>query len=579
VAESYAGGVPAGTEGHEAMAARVTTDVLACPEGIDPPDRAHVNELLAYLGWNHWDALGETPPGDPGHRAVGALQAWQRYPELLGALVEQAGPDGVAALGASARRGLGGKAGPGHLWSLATAFGLGRGLAVATGRADGQQREDELRAVLGLVRGLYGGLRGPGAPLFASADGYRAAVLEPDWLDWLRGTLGPVGELGKLHDAASRLADLVHFDHPGARQDHGPYPDDAGVLLVRELYLAEPAYHWADVTDGLPFSLVLALRLPAGTPLEITDAGRVRGALPEPEAAAVFARPLWDTPGEQLRMLDPEQGGELAGHCAAVADRLAARVAAMPRRDRAMAGAQVFYLEPVIGLARRAGVWDALRTDLDCHELDPLVSEAYYELVPGGAAADLLPRLTASGTGFPAVKDPISAEAAMPALHLLALREVSAELPVPADELESAGLIAAGPDGYRLTDAGRGTHQRQLEAERRGYETERMAQAYERFVALDEPMHAVLDRWDAADQGQRGELLGELTDIVQRARVALRRTNEQLVRFEPYLPRLRRALTAAKEGAPEYVTGTDVDSVAVVWSELHRDYRLTQGLD
>lgn len=134
------------------------------------------------------------------------------------------------------------------------------------------------------------------------------------------------------------------------------------------------------------------------------------------------------------------------------------------------------------------------------------------------------------------------------------------------------------PAGYLLTDAGRALHERGLAVERKGVDAERLGQAYERFLALNGQLKAVAARWQSADEDARFELLGELADLVGRVKPALRRTAEQLPRFEPYLPRLRKAMSRAEEGQFEYVVSPTVDSVHTVWMELHEDYLLTQGI-
>jgi hypothetical protein len=116
-----------------------------------------------------------------------------------------------------------------------------------------------------------------------------------------------------------------------------------------------------------------------------------------------------------------------------------------------------------------------------------------------------------------------------------------------------------------LTEAGRGLHTRGLALERKTYETERMTQAYERFVPLDEHLEQLAPKLAATPRDPA--LLAELSDAVSRAKVPLRRTTEQLLRFEQYLPRLRHALA-----------DEDVAAVYAIWRELHADYLLTLGI-
>jgi hypothetical protein len=534
-------------------------------------DRAGVNELLSLLR-SSYAAVPDDRDGDARqYEALGSLQVWQRYPEMVRWLAEQLGTDGLASVGSQSLRQLGSKANRGHLWGMIAGLGLGRGIAMGLGRISGQDREEDLTSALDAVTCLYQGL--------GQAPFVRENPPRPDWVDTVRGQVTePPAALAEQSKQFDRLARLLNFHNRRGTHVSGPYPVDGGLLVVRDYFLSDDLHHWADLAAGLPHVISRVLLFAENTPLPVAENGQLPPAIPaRPVGAALFVRDAWDS-ADARPVTDEAEVEELMRRCSAAADLLAARVASMPRRDRVMAGAQAYYADLIAPLARAGGVWEKLREEFDFFELDPLVSEAYYDLIPGGGADDLVPRLINSGAAFAPIQDPISAEDAMPALHILALRGSEWELPVPPAALESAGLVGAGTDGYQLTEAGRAVHERLLNQERMSYEAERLEQAYERFLEMDGRFGEVTAAWDGADDAQRDELLAELADIIQRARVALRRTNEQLVRFEPYLPRMRRALVRAQEGEDGYVVGTDVDSVRRVWLECLRDYRLTQGL-
>jgi hypothetical protein len=65
---------------------------------------------------------------------------------------------------------------------------------------------------------------------------------------------------------------------------------------------------------------------------------------------------------------------------------------------------------------------------------------------------------------------------------------------------------------------------------------------------------------------------------MRRIEPVLRRTAEQLPRFDSYLPRLQAAADLADQGQHEYLASPKVDSVHTVWMELHEDYLLTQDI-
>jgi hypothetical protein len=534
-------------------------------------DRAGVNELLSLLRSSYAGVPDERDGDARRYEALGCLQVWQRYPEMLRWLAERLGAEGLASVGGQSLRQLGTKANRGHLWGLLAALGLGRGIAMGLGRISGQDREDDLTSALDVVSSLYGGL--------GQAPFVREEPPRPDWLDVVRAEVTEApGSLAEQSRQFDRLARALNFHNRRGTHASGPYPVEGGALVVRDYFLADDLHHWADVAVGLPHVVSQVLLFAEGTHLPVAENGQLPPALPaRPVGAAVFVREGWDS-ADARPVSDQAEAEELMRRCSVAADALTARVASMPRRDRVMAGAQAYYTDLIAPLARAGGMWETLRDEFDFFELDRVVSEAYYDLIPGGGADDLVPRLINSGAAFAPIQDPISAEDAMPALHLLALRGSGHELPVSPSELESAGLVASGADGYVMTEAGRAVHERLLNQERKEYEADRFEQAYERFLALDGRFGEVTADWEGADEARRGELLTELTDIIQRARVALRRTNEQLVRFEPYLPRMRRALARAQEGEARYVADPDVDSVRTVWLECLRDYRLTQGL-
>jgi hypothetical protein len=233
----------------------------------------------------------------------------------------------------------------------------------------------------------------------------------------------------------------------------------------------------------------------------------------------------------------------------------------------------------VAPFAREAGVWDEFVNEHDFFELDPVASEAYYRLVAGGTAVELMPRLFLMGTGHPAIQRAADPEQHFSALHALAVRGLLASIAGDAAALETAGLVASTPGGYLLTEDGHAAHDKLLAREREGLDGERVSAIYERFLAANVPMKAACTRWQVTSDGDdaRFEVIGELTDCVERATPALERTAELLPRFSGYLPRLREALAKAEAGEHDYAVSPQVDSVHTVWMEIHEDYLQTLG--
>jgi len=605
--ENYRGEFPHGVEGEQAFRARLTTNVLTTggsdqDSDIDNRDltREELNELNEYMGFNLWDCLAmRATEGESGliprqeYEAVGLVQIWQRYPELMRWITDQIGVEGLYEVGATSRREVGTKVNALHIWGSGFTLGMGRALAMALGVVTGNGREGDLRDAMQFMRRLHTGLRGPGQPMFGSQHGYVNPILPPEWTQRFLDERRPLSD-PEHRDRCQRFSAntelmgfLLHFDNRCGLHDTGPYPTpDGGFMIVRDHFLSEDLYHWNDVTEGLPHAITQAMFFKPDTPLDVAigDLGTVftRPAdyLRHLTGMTVYARDRWDTPVGDIRLMDDAELDGVQDRCRTASDRLYRRIASMPKRDKIACGAQVYYTEFIVPVARAAGLWDRMRDEFDFFEWDPVTSESYHGLVGGGGAMREFGRLVLTGA-FPPVRDPISPEEAYPALHLIAVRGASRELPVDGTELVNAGYVADTPSGYLLTETGRATHGRQLIQERKTYETARLAQAYERFMAQNGPLKELVAKWQALgehDDAARGELFLEAGEILTRVRVALRRTNEQLLRFEGYLPRLRAAMSRVETGKFEYMADPRVDSVHTVWMQLHEDYLLTQGI-
>jgi hypothetical protein len=599
MARVYQGQTPHGGPGDRHFRQRLSTDVLLTGDDERDLSRAELNELLAYLGWNFWDCLGvRASEGESGliprqeYEALGCVQVWQRYPDLIRFITEQAGVAGLVEVGGLARREVGTKANMLHMWSVGMALAFGRGITLQLGRVEQHERERDLRDGLQFVRRLYRGLwGGAGQPMFSSMRNFAAPLLGQDWTtrfqDEVTSIADPETRARYQHFSANTelMGFLLHFDNRCGLHDSGPYPTpDGGFMIVRDHFLSDDLYPWSSFAEGLPHAITQAMFFTPDSPLEVAlhDIGtiftRPANYLKYMTGMAVYARDRWDTPMGEIRRLDDGEIDTIQARCATASDRLYRHIAAMPRRDKIMAGARVYYTDFIAPFARAAGVWEKLKTELDFFEWDRLASDIYYDLIAEGGASELVPRLFLSGAGFPPVLDPADVDAAMPALHLLALRGVARELPSDPAVLEKAGWVGAGPSGYLLTESGVAVHQGGLEAERETYDRDRLNKVYQRFLSLNGPMKRLCTRWLDADEAGRWNLLDEAAEIVRRVEPVLRRTSEQLPRFDTYLPRLRAAAELVDQGQHDYLASPTVDSVHTVWMELHEDYLLTQGI-
>jgi hypothetical protein len=603
--ENYKGETPHGSEGDRRFREGLSTDVLFLDDASvqGELDRAQTNDMLAYMGFNFWDCLSmRATEGESGliprqeYEAFGCVQIWQRYPEMMRVITDAVGVDGLRDIGATTRHEVGSKANLLHMWAAGFAVAFGRGIAMGLGKVQAHEREADLRDALQFTRRLYRGLwdasdASPQA-MFTSMRGYAAPILDDEWVTRFRDEFTSISdpETRKRYQHFSANTELMgfllHLDNRCGLHDTGPYPTgDGGFMIVRDHFLSDDLYHWADVASELPHVITQAMFFQPDEPLDVAvqDIGTIftkpANYLKHLTGMAIYARDRWDTPASDIRLLGDEEIDRIQATCQSASSKLYARVATMSKRDKIMAGGQVYYADFLAPFARAAGVWDRLKDELDFFEIDPLASEAYYDLVKGGAAMELVPRLFITGQGYPPVEDPGAGADPehLPALHRLALRGTASELP-GAQELEAAGLVTSTKAGYMLTEDGHAAHQRLLAAEREGLDREPLEAAYERFLAANGPLKSVSSRWQTADEDARFELLGEVADIVERVEPALRRTAKVLPRFEPYMGRLRHAVQTAEDGDLDYVVSPRVESVHTVWMELHEDYLQTQGI-
>jgi hypothetical protein len=596
---NYQGHTPLGSEGDRIFRQRLATNVLLTGDDHRELSRPELNDLLAYMGFNFWDCLAaRATEGESGliprqeYEALGCVQIWQRYPEILRFITREIGVDGLHEIGGLSRREIGTKANLLHMWSVGMAVGFGRGIALGLGRVAVHERERDLADSLQFVRRLYHGVwGGPGERMYTSMRGYTAPLLDAKWITRFQDDVTSISD----PDTRSRyqrfsantelMGFLLHYDCRVGLHDSGPYPTpDGGFVIVRDHFLSDDLYHWADVAAGLPYAITQAMFFTPDSPLEVAlkDVGTIftkpANYLKYMTGMAVYARDRWDSPVSEIRRVDDAEMDVIQQRCRTASTQLYQRIASMSRRDKVMAGGQVYYTDFIAPFARAAGLWDRLKDELDFFEWDRLASDAYYDLVIDGVAAEMVPRLFLTGTGFPPVTDPVDPEAAMPALHRLALRGACTELPVEPGPLADASLISETSAGYLLTEAGKAMHERGLVDERGTYDTERLSQVYQRFLALNGQMKGLAARWHSADDVAREDLLVDIAEIIDRVTPTLRRTTEVLDRFGPYRQRLHEALERAEKGDHNFVTSPRVDSVHTVWMELHEDYLLTQGI-
>jgi PEP-utilising enzyme, mobile domain len=601
--QRYNGEVPHGVEGDAIMRSRMTTDVLMLtPESLERDlTLAEANDFLDYLGWEFWDALAlRATEGESGliprqeYEALGDVHLFERIPLYHELYTAELGVDGLRELGSLARREIGTKINLLHIYTQVLPPSFGRAVTVALGLRDASYGVDEMRRCVQIARRLYAGAWNDSGPVFTPMRGYRAPILEPHWIERFREertTFEDPGERARFQRFSATtemFAFLQHLDNRLGLSDTGPYPlPGGGFVIVRDHFINEPFLPWvAEERHDLPFALTEAMFFRDAEELTLrlldvatlfTEPGNYLQFL---TGSAVYARDRWDTPVEQVRRLAPEEMERIREGCDRAAQGLYAKIAGWSLREKVFNGAMVYYTGFVAPLARQLGLWERIVEEYRHFELDQIVEDAYELLVDQGRAATLVPELFIAGGACARVGEtqhPELDEDAFAVLHRLKIKGMADELGHWATGLEEDGLVCSTHAGFVLTPQGHEHHSELLVVERTRIDTDALASSYGRFLALNEPLKRLSSRWQSAAEEDRFALVGEVSELIERAEPALRRASEIAPRFGPYLPRLRTACERLERGEHEWMTDPRIDSVHTVWMEIHEDFLQTLG--
>ena len=546
---NYLGQTPHGSEGDQQIRSSYQTDVLqitreSLGRHLTVPE---LNEQQAYMAWNIWDFLAlRATEGESGliprqeYETFGCLWQWLRYGDFYRLILDKIGVDGLIEMGKTPRREPANKVNMLHIWCSGFTPMFGRAILGELGLANPDDARETVDLYLQFMRALYYGMWGAsdGEAMFTSMRGYKGAILDRSWIDRFAAEARPFtgsddrGLFTAFNASTELLGFLLHFDNRSGLCDSGPYDLGGGrFMIVRDHFLHDPMYHWHDVAEELPHCFTQAMIFNthgAELTINLMDGGTVftepANYLEHLESVAVYARDSWDTPISELRPVDAAEMKRSLELCKTATDRLYRRIASMPKRDKIIAGAQVYYSEFVAPFARAAGVWETMRDELDFYELHPIVSEAYFPLVRDGQGQAIMGKVFVTGTGFPG-------------------------FPEGTPEIED------------------------------GVDTTALKGIYDRFLAANQPFKSACFAWMDLDEDARWEKAAEFTTHVERVEPALNRTAELLPRFGGYGERLRAALARVDAGEHDYVTSVRVDSLHTVWMEIHEDYLQTLGID
>ena len=384
-----------------------------------------LNDLNNYLAWNIWDVLvmrategvsGMIPRQE--YEILAFMHQFYRWPELLRMTTDEVGAQGVMDIGASARREIGTKINSVHDWAIgAVGFGMGRCGLLALEAIGPDEYVGESNEILKFMQRVLWGKRQDGY-ILNSQDRYRCRIHEQDFLDQIVSqveTLEPGSpqhsQFTRFNAAAELLSFLDHYDCRLGLGDTGPYElPDGKLLILRDLFVNEEAFHWSDVCDDekLPHCYTLALvidpEIMALNEIRVNDISttftRPKNYIEAVVGGAVFAREKWNTPMGEVYPIKIEDLGEHLPRVQNATLKLYTKTARMNRRDLIWNGQYVYYIDMILPHLRLAGTYDKACKDYDFWEIDQRVSNYYYDITKRGFAQETVPSKIFSGAGY-----------------------------------------------------------------------------------------------------------------------------------------------------------------------------------
>lgn len=421
--------VPDGIKGDRMLRQRAKSKVL---EKVTKQDVLRdqftvdeLNDLNNYLAWNIWDVLVmRATEGVSGliprqqYEILAFMNEFYRWPEILRMTTDEIGAQGVYDIGVAARNQIGTKINCVHDWCIgAVGFGMGRCGLLALEVIEPDDFVEESNEILKFMQRVLSGKRQDGY-ILNSQDAYRCRIHEKSLLDNLTGQMermeagSPNHELFvKFNAAAELLAFLDHYDCRLGLGDTGPYElPNGNLLIVRDLFVNEEAYHWSDVCDQekLPYCYTLVLEINPQkmnlAEIRVNDISttftRPKNYIPYIEAGAVFAREKWNTPMSEVY---PIKIANLEKHLTNVQNatfKLYGKLSRMTRRQLITNGTYVYYVGMILPHLRQAGTYDKACQDYNFWEIDRRVANYYYEIDKRGFAQTTVPQKIFSGEGY-----------------------------------------------------------------------------------------------------------------------------------------------------------------------------------
>ncbi|MDV7353734.1 PEP-utilizing enzyme [Rhodococcus oxybenzonivorans] len=417
-----ANGVPGGTAGHVIMSSKLSTGVLDLTDEslIRDLTTAEANDLLDYYGWNLWDILAaRISEGESGliprqeYEVMGTYLQWQHHPRFHRMITEAVGVDGLREIGGRIRREIGTKLNPLHIWAAGVPSALGRAIAVELGHEQPGDRADDLKGAMQFTRRLYRGMWDDQGPMFTSARGYHAPLLNDEWVTRFQDEKTPLSadpqarkDFQRFNGSTQLASFLLHFDCRNGVADSGPYPlPGGGWALVRDHVLNDPGYPWADAVGDLPWSVTLVMFFEGEQQIDsrVVDIGTMftnpANYLKYLTGYAVYVREREDSPIGEIRLLAEDELAPIAARAEKGAALLYPRIASMSKREKILAGSYVYYTDFIGTVGKAAGIWDDMLA-AGFYDFEASVEKGYGPIVEEGRALEMLGRFWASGEGM-----------------------------------------------------------------------------------------------------------------------------------------------------------------------------------
>jgi hypothetical protein len=384
-----------------------------------------LNDLNNYLAWNIWDVLvmrategvsGMIPRQE--YEILAFMHEFYRWPEILRMTTDEVGAQGIMDIGASARREIGTKVNAVHDWCIgAVGFGMGRCGLLALEAIGPDDYIEESNEILKFMQRVLWGKRQDGY-ILNSQDRYRCRIHEQDFLDSIVNQVEhfepdspPHQAFTRFNAAAELLSFLDHYDCRLGLGDTGPYElADGKLLILRDLFVNEEAFHWSDVCDdqGLPHCYTLALVIdPDLMSLEEIRVNDISTTFTRPKnyisaivGGAVFAREKWNTPMAEVYNIPVADLGEHLPKVQNATLKLYQKTSRMNRRDLIWNGQYVYYVDMILPHLRLAGTYDKACKDYQLWEIDQRVANYYYDITKRGFAQVTVPQKIFSGEGY-----------------------------------------------------------------------------------------------------------------------------------------------------------------------------------